>query len=211
MPVGLGIARPHGCPTLRVGRERCPGRMRMGWELGYGHDAHVMAPRLGFQIDLSTDLEAPHLHRTPALAREFAEFESMIFSEVSQMSLYTLLKGKGPSGFGYGSTAEDVTGGLDLAGKTILLTGCNSGLGLEAMRVLALRGAQVIGAARTEAKANAACASIGGKTTGIACELADPASVRACVATLKAKGTPLDVILCNAGIMALPKLQQAYG
>ena len=127
------------------------------------------------------------------------------------MSLYGLLKGKGPSGFGYGSTAENVTAGLDLAGKTILITGCNSGLGLEAMRVLALRGAQVIGAARTEAKANAACATVGGKTTGIACELADPASVRACVAALRAKGTPLDVILCNAGIMALPKLEQAHG
>ncbi len=127
------------------------------------------------------------------------------------MSLYALFAGKGSSGFGYGSTAEDVTAGLDLTGTTILVTGCNSGLGHEALRVLALRGARVIGTARTLEKAKAACASVQGDTVPLACELADPASVRACVASVKAAGLQLDVILCNAGIMALPKLQQAFG
>jgi len=127
------------------------------------------------------------------------------------MSLYALIKPKGPNGFGYGSTAEDVTAGLSLAGKTILVTGCNSGLGLEAMRVLAKRGAQVIGTARTTEKANAAGASVGGSVTGLACELADPASVRGCVAAVKSRGAKLDTIICNAGIMALPKLNQAHG
>ena len=55
------------------------------------------------------------------------------------MSVYELFKSKGPSGFGYGSTAEEVTAGLSLVGKTMLVTGCNSGLGQETMRVLALR------------------------------------------------------------------------
>ncbi len=127
------------------------------------------------------------------------------------MSLYALFAGKGPSGFGYGSTAEDVTAGLDLTGKTILVTGCNSGLGHEALRVLALRGAKVVGTARTLEKAKAACASVTGDTVPLACELADPTSVRACVAAVQAAGLQLDVILCNAGIMALPKLQQAFG
>ncbi len=127
------------------------------------------------------------------------------------MSLYALLAGKGPSGFGYGSTAEDVTAGLSLAGKTILVTGCNSGLGQEAVRVLALRGARVVATARTLEKAKAACASVVGETVPLACELADPTSVRACVAAVRAADIRLDAILCNAGIMALPKLEQAYG
>ncbi len=63
------------------------------------------------------------------------------------------LKGKGPSGFGYRSTAEQVTEGLNLAGKTYLVTGSNSGLGTEAVRVLGLRGARVLATARSEDKA----------------------------------------------------------
>jgi NAD(P)-dependent dehydrogenase (short-subunit alcohol dehydrogenase family) len=127
------------------------------------------------------------------------------------MPLYALLKSKGPTSFSYGSTAADVTTGVSLAGKTILVTGCNSGLGLETMRVLTARGAHVIGAARTKQKADAAAAIVGGKATGVACELSDPASVRACVATLRAMDAPLDAIIANAGIMALPKLNQAFG
>jgi len=127
------------------------------------------------------------------------------------MSLYSRMAPSGPNGFGYASTAEQVTEGRSLAGRTILITGCNSGLGHEAMRVLALRGAHVIGAARILAKARAACAAVSGSTTPIACELSDPASVRACVAAIKAGGTRVDALIGNAGIMALPKLQQAHG
>lgn len=122
------------------------------------------------------------------------------------MSLLSLFKGTGPSGFGYGSSAEEITDGLSLAGKTILITGCNSGLGLEMLRVLRLRGAHVVGTARTEAKAKEA-----GADTPLACELADPASVRACVAAVKKSGVRLDALVCNAGIMALPKLEKAFG
>lgn len=128
------------------------------------------------------------------------------------MSIYSFFKGKGPSGFGYGSSAEDVTAGVSLEGKTILVTGCNSGLGLETMRVLALRGAHVIGTARTADKAKQAGASVAaGKMTGLACELSDPTSVRACVESVKKSGVRLDALICNAGIMALPKLEKAHG
>ena len=127
------------------------------------------------------------------------------------MSLYAQLAPKGPSGFGYGSTAEQVTEGLSLAGKNILVTGCNSGLGQEALRVLSLRGATVLGTARTLDKAKAACSAAGGHALPFACELAEPSSVRACVAAVKATGLRLDVILCNAGIMALPRLTQSLG
>ena len=124
------------------------------------------------------------------------------------MSLFSLINRKGPTGFGYGSTALDVTAGLDLTGQTILVTGCNSGLGQEAMRVLALRGARVIATARTEAKAKAALVK---GASALVCELSDPASIRACIATIKAQGIKLDAVIANAGIMALPKLELLHG
>lgn len=122
-----------------------------------------------------------------------------------------MLKGNGPSGFGYGSTAEEVTEGLDLSGRTILLTGCNSGIGKETLRVLAKRGAHVIGAARTLEKAQGACDDVGGETTPVACELSEPASIEACAEQVRQLGRPLDAIICNAGIMALPELHQKHG
>lgn len=126
------------------------------------------------------------------------------------MSLLSALKGKGPSGFGYGSTAEQVTEGVDLQGKTILVTGCNSGLGLETIRVLGKRGAHVIATARTVAKAEEACKGLSAYTA-LACELSEPDSVRACIKSIVARDKPLDAIICNAGIMALPKLEQKLG
>jgi WW domain-containing oxidoreductase len=93
----------------------------------------------------------------------------------------------------------------------ILLTGCNSGIGKEALRVLTKRGAHVIAAARTVEKAQAACDDVGGETTPVACELSEPASVQACARQVIELGRPLDAIICNAGIMALPKLNQKHG
>ncbi|KPK66669.1 MAG: hypothetical protein AMS21_01400 [Gemmatimonas sp. SG8_38_2] len=122
-----------------------------------------------------------------------------------------MFKGSGPSGFGYASTAEEVTEGLDLRGRTILLTGCNSGIGKETLRALSKRGAHVIGAARTTDKARRACDEVTGDTTPAECELSEPSSIEACVRRVKQLGRPLDAIICNAGIMALPKLRQKYG
>lgn len=127
------------------------------------------------------------------------------------MSLIGFFKPNGKSGFGYTSTAEEVTAGINLAGKTILITGCNSGLGQETARVLALRGARIFGTARTIDKAHTALAAFGTQHQGFACELSDPQSVRACVEAVKSTGSKLDAIICNAGIMALPKLEKAHG
>ncbi len=128
------------------------------------------------------------------------------------MSLLAMLMPKGKNGFGYSTTAEEVTAGISLEGKTILVTGCNSGLGQEAIRVLAMRGARIVGTARTKEKAESALKQVSGKShLGLECELANPSSVRSCIAEIKKQKIKLDVIICNAGIMALPKLEKAYG
>jgi len=127
------------------------------------------------------------------------------------MSIIAALKGKGPNGLGFATTAEEATAGCDLHGKTMLVTGCNSGLGRETVRVLAVRGARVVATARTVEKAREALAGLAGDFLPVACELGEPASVRACVATVKAGAGPLDAILCNAGVMAIPTPQQKLG
>ena len=127
------------------------------------------------------------------------------------MSLFGMSQRPGASGFGYNSTAEEVTEGNDLKGKTYLVTGINSGLGQETIRVLSLRGATIIGAARSEAKAAYAMAGLSGTTIPLACELSEPASVRAAVAKVRAGGHAIDGIIANAGIMALPKRTVQHG
>ena len=114
------------------------------------------------------------------------------------------------SSFAAGATAEEVTAGVDLAGKTIVVTGCNSGIGLETMRVLALRGAHVIGTARTLERGQEACASVKGKATPVVLELSDFDSVVACANAIRAMSTPIDALVCNAGLL-LTDLQQARG
>jgi len=113
--------------------------------------------------------------------------------------------------FGASSTALQVTEGIDLTGKTALITGCNSGLGYETMRVLSLRGANIIGAARTLEKAEEALAAVNATGTPVACELGDLDSVSACGETVRALGIPVDMLILNAGIMALPELEQING
>jgi NAD(P)-dependent dehydrogenase (short-subunit alcohol dehydrogenase family) len=115
------------------------------------------------------------------------------------------------SGFTRRSTAEEVTRGLDLSGKTALVTGCNSGLGLETMRVLASRGAHVIGTARSREKAEQAAARAGVSMTPVACELSELESVAACCEEVRGLRCPIDMLICNAGIMGLPQLRQKYG
>ncbi len=114
-------------------------------------------------------------------------------------------------GFTRRSTAEDVLHGRDLAGKTAVITGINSGLGYESMRVLVKHGAHVIGLARTMEKAREACDGVFGAATPLACELSDFASVKACGEAIKALGMPVDIVMTNAGIMAPAQLSTAHG
>jgi WW domain-containing oxidoreductase len=113
--------------------------------------------------------------------------------------------------FGARSTADDVLKGVDLKGKTILVTGCTSGIGFETMRTLASHGARVIGLARTLTAASEVCALVSGATTPVACDLADFGSIASAVATVRGLGHPLDAIITNAGVMCPKTLETRYG
>lgn len=113
--------------------------------------------------------------------------------------------------FNFHSTSEEVTNDLDLTGKTYVVTGSNSGLGKETIRVLALRGAGIIACARTVEKAQDAMNELGIDGTPIACDLADLHSVSMATDAIHALDIPIQGIVANAGIMALPTLHQVHG
>ncbi|HEY0803393.1 MAG TPA: SDR family NAD(P)-dependent oxidoreductase [Steroidobacteraceae bacterium] len=113
--------------------------------------------------------------------------------------------------FGATSTTEDVLSGVNLQGKRILVTGVSAGLGVETARALAAHGAQVVGAARDLAKAQAATAQVrkdaaahGGSFDLISLDLASLKSVRICANELLDRGQRFDVVIANAGVMATP-------
>lgn len=107
----------------------------------------------------------------------------------------------GAARFDARTTAERATAGLDLSGRTVLVTGATSGIGAETARVLALRGAHVLATGRTIDSARAACAGFPGRTTPLALELSDLDSVVACAQAVAALDAPLDGLVCNAGIV----------
>jgi NAD(P)-dependent dehydrogenase (short-subunit alcohol dehydrogenase family) len=92
----------------------------------------------------------------------------------------------------------------------VLITGANSGLGLRSAEALAARGARVLMACRNATKAAAALTGVQAKATGAAPEvvlldLSSLASVAGCAEQLAASLDHIDVLMNNAGIMAVPK------
>jgi NAD(P)-dependent dehydrogenase (short-subunit alcohol dehydrogenase family) len=100
-------------------------------------------------------------------------------------------------------TAADLP---DMTGRRVVVTGANSGLGAIAARELARAGARVVLAVRDTARGEAAAATMPGSTEVRALDLADLASVRAFA---DGWDGPLDVLVNNAGVMALPERRTA--
>ena len=102
-------------------------------------------------------------------------------------------------------------------GRVAIVTGANSGLGLETTRGLARKGAKVILACRTQAKAEEAIAEL--EREGIepeqlefrALDLASLDSIRAFAAEIRADYPRVDLLINNAGVMALPQRATADG
>ncbi|WP_308820076.1 SDR family NAD(P)-dependent oxidoreductase [Pseudonocardia alni] len=108
------------------------------------------------------------------------------------------------SGFTAASSAEEVIASVDLAGKTALVTGGYSGLGLETTRALAQAGARVLVPARRTALATSRLDGLGGVTV-IPMDLADLASVRRACAQVRESEARLDIAIAAAGVMASPE------
>lgn len=113
--------------------------------------------------------------------------------------------------FGRRATADHVLAGINLSGKRIVVTGCNTGLGLETMNAFAANGATVIGLARTIAAATQACAQASPLCVPVACDLADLESVAGAARAITDTAGPLDAIVTNAGVANLNSLRTRYG
>ncbi len=90
----------------------------------------------------------------------------------------------------------------DQTGRTFVITGANSGIGLAATHALARHGAHVVLAVRDTERGAAAAASVQGSTEVRRLDLADLASIREFAGGVD---RPFDVLLNNAGVMAVPE------
>lgn len=107
------------------------------------------------------------------------------------------------SGFNAKSTSTEVIKGIDLTGKIAIVTGGNTGIGLETVKTLAGAGATVIVPARDIEKARKNLQSI--ENVEIEeMDLLNPASIDTFVARFSASGRPLHLLINNAGIMWVP-------
>lgn len=103
-----------------------------------------------------------------------------------------------------------------LDGKLFVVTGANSGLGLETTRALARKGARVVMACRSQTKAERARDELTRAVPGallelVPLDLADLASVREAAERIRAEHAHIDCLVNNAGVMALPRRETADG
>jgi NAD(P)-dependent dehydrogenase (short-subunit alcohol dehydrogenase family) len=110
---------------------------------------------------------------------------------------------------------DEVLDGVDLTGRTVLVTGASSGLGVETARALAAHGARLVLGVRDPGAATAVLAEagvdLGAGHAVLPLDLADLASVRACADAVAERVDRLDVLIANAGIMATPPGTTADG
>ncbi|SEW28921.1 NAD(P)-dependent dehydrogenase, short-chain alcohol dehydrogenase family [Chitinophaga sp. YR573] len=114
------------------------------------------------------------------------------------------------SGFDAKSTAYDVIKGIDLNGKTAIVTGGYAGIGLETVKAFASAGAKIIVPARDIEKAANNLKGIANVTIEVM-DLMTPSSIDSFTEKFLATGSPLDILVNNAGIMWVPLLRDKRG
>ena len=114
------------------------------------------------------------------------------------------------TGFNAQSTTADVIKGIDLTGKTVIVTGGNAGIGLETTKTLAAAGATVIVPARDVEKAKRNLEGIANVEIE-AMDIMDPVSIDAFAVKFLSSRRPLHLLINNAGIMWVPFRKDARG
>lgn len=114
------------------------------------------------------------------------------------------------SGFNKSSTASEVLADLDLAGKTAIITGGHSGLGFESTKALAAAGAHIIVGARNIATAKEQLRDISNIDVKLL-DLSDLASVKKFSNEMVSSNIRIDMLICNAGVMACPETRVGQG
>ena len=109
------------------------------------------------------------------------------------------------SGFGAKTTAAEVMAGIDLTGRTAVVTGGYSGIGLETTRALAAAGAEVIVPARRPETAQEALAGVDGAVKIRPMDLGDLVSIENFAADLAGDHDKIHLLINNAGVMACPE------
>lgn len=115
------------------------------------------------------------------------------------------------SGFSARPDGTEVIRDVELEGKTAIVTGGCSGIGLETVRALAAKGVKVLVPARSEQKAAENLAGLAGRIEIGSMDLGDIGSVRAFVDHAGRQLETLDLLISNAGIMATPETRIGKG
>ncbi|MEM9427725.1 MAG: oxidoreductase [Pseudomonadota bacterium] len=115
------------------------------------------------------------------------------------------------SGFAAKTSGSDVLNDIDVAGKTAIVTGGYSGIGLEAVRCLAAKGVTVVVPVRSPEKAAHTLSDVLGDVKTAPMDLADVASVRSFADKVLDEITQLDLLINNAGVMACPEARVGPG
>jgi NAD(P)-dependent dehydrogenase (short-subunit alcohol dehydrogenase family) len=120
------------------------------------------------------------------------------------------------SKFGADTTTDEVLEGIDLSGKVAIITGSSGGLGAEAARALASKGAAVTITARDVPKGESVAESIRSSTGNAAVEvraleLGSPESIRQFAKGWLAEHDALNILINNAGVMASPLARTEAG
>lgn len=114
------------------------------------------------------------------------------------------------SGFNAQSTAQDAINGIDLSGKTVIITGGYAGIGLETTKILVSAGAKIIAPARDIEKAKKNLSGIENVEIELM-DLMNPESIDVFAEKFIASGKKLDLLINNAGIMWVPLRRNKRG